>query len=451
MSRSTVMSQSQSNRRPAPRANEVDFVEVEVREPRSDEYSQRLSTLEADNRRLQRELERVTQLNRRLTSQQQDQPIRPYRLRFVAARIDFRPTPAALRGMYDLYASGQYGAYLNRLTHALGQVAVADDASVRSLYTHILAFFEGSRSLAGLESLFLSCMHNTWLTRDESLYRAGISAWQSYQPRAPRSRKTPGLVFYDRETNLVSFVSAAACTRLHRDLLEGGFFADGGIGGAVRTGAGLADDNPYGWSVSRCGLVVAALATAGGGVAGAIGAGLAAGPGAAVAGGKEGLELGAALGVILAGAICHDDKPAAQAQTPGTTEQPDTVETPDMSVDVPDAGRQDGAPQPTDNENEQQMSMPDEHPDQSCDGCVSVMSSGYPLPDGPDGPGGPLASIVEIVSFPTENGEPGGPAGLAGVGSKTFLVHGMPRLAAGNQSLARAGFLPSAGTASLGR
>jgi hypothetical protein len=410
-----------------------------------------LKHLRSENRRLTEALKQTTQANRQIIGRPSARTVGFPKIQFTTVMLRFVPTHLALTGLQDSYVKKQEGWYQTRLLHALAQLMVVDDAAVQSLYSNILSFSVATRSLAGLESLFLSCMHNAWLMRDEKLYRAGIDVWHQFRPNNQIPSRDGHVIFYDREASLMTFISVQALSNLRDDLSNIGFFGQGGIGGTIR-GNGYAADNANGDSFSRCLAKAASMGAIGGAIAGAI-AGAIGGFGAGTAGGaKAGAEFGALGAAAVFAWVCEDD-----SKSNSTTDQPkDNQPKDDQPKDDQNKDQsQNQSTQPTQNENDQQQSLPEEHPDQSID----VVSGGYPTPDGSDGGSGggnPAAQYVETVGYPNPDGVNGGPAGMptddsGPVGplarglSMTFLMHGMPRLAPGNQTLASLGFLSQRG------
>jgi len=79
------------------------------------------------------------------------------------------------------------------------------DASLANLFVSLLAVSNIGENLAGLESLFLSCLHGLQVAGSRSLCEIGIGAWKRHRHV---NTKRP-LIFVDRYRNQLKYVYAA--------------------------------------------------------------------------------------------------------------------------------------------------------------------------------------------------------------------------------------------------
>lgn len=361
-------------------------------------------------------------------------------LTFYPGTIQFHPGSQALAFLVDCYERGAVIHHFRRTIAILSQLAVADDNSVRNIWTQLANFATARGSLAGLESLYLTAMQALWSIHDDRLYSAGVRIWTSLRPERPNAvgPDQTCILIYDRENSLLSMIPISVLQRLWRDLSNSGFAADGGPAAVIRNGEYYAEDADGGrMSFGKCLATYSALGAIGGAIGGTIMSLPALAAGLAGFGETFGASFILSLGVWgtnvftwgsaggLAGAVvgtfaCTDDAPSQGPGVIGGLSSPPLVDAPD------DPSEEDVPPETSDPS--EWVSFP-------------TTCGGYPAPDD-NGPGGPSAfsSLIQPTMFPNpEGGGEGGPKGIP-IGTATFLFRAMPRLAVGG-GYANTGFL----------
>lgn len=115
------------------------------------------------------------------------------------------------------------------LRHRLAEAGIvalitAPRGRVSSMFSNLVAYVEGTGSIAGIESIYLSCLHVVMRSGHRSLRDAGIAALR----RAAKPSYTeldPPLMFYDRFTGLLTLMQPSAWREIP------GWFSNGKIPG----------------------------------------------------------------------------------------------------------------------------------------------------------------------------------------------------------------------------
>ncbi len=336
---------------------------------------------------------------------------------------------------------------------ALGQFSVVNNTDASVMMQHVFSYVRGSKSVAGLESLFLSGLAHLHRRHEFGFYEYGVRLWLEYSKKLPHRKVSTHFIYLDREFNMVTFLPGTAISNLVQKLEEPlskilRLNADvhktvlsGGLGDVIRFPTGYAD-TPWDNGYSKCVAELTSMGTIGGGLIG----GLAlseSGPGAAL-----GIKGGAAIGAALLGTIgvwsCDDPKPVKEDRP----EKPVKELEPQKPVEGPDMGaEQPGTPpptsEPTTSPADLQSTPPEDKQSTPDKQFVELECYGYPNPDSPDQDNGnprvnPLATFAEPLFYPNpETGLPGGPAGMP----LNFLMHNLPRLGFGSQAIEQGGFL----------
>lgn len=394
-------------------------------------------------------------------------PIKP-RLQNIYLR--FVPTPVAI----DVLHSNRIGSpeHHRAQLHALAHLAVAPGVQVISVLLNILSFVRARRSIAGMESLLLTAMHQAWLARDRDAYLLGIEAIDGFGGPLPTDAR---ILVFDRRTSILSVFPGDRFATVSKLLAASGLSTPFGVAGVARAEAATV-------SVPAARKDATELLALGGAIGNVlpslIGAGVSAQAGIAGAisfiSGVAGIydphqdPRGGTpdLGVdVITGASPIVPSPHHGNGSDGGTDAgprpsgggrdagagvPDAG-VPDTGGTAPDAGRggrDPGSTGPSGGGGSQGQEGPNMS---SLDGpgiCIdsspeqtpgSQSSGGYPVPDG-DGKGGP-AALTDPFLYPNPEGDgPVGPQSISG----NVLLHNMPLLGLrATVGFQRGGFLAS--------
>lgn len=340
------------------------------------------------------------------------------------------------------------GKLQNKMTClSLAQFAVVNNQDVTILMQQIFSFVKGAKTVAGIESLFLSGLAHLRRTHQYGLYEYGVKMWLEKSRKLPLRKSSTHIIFLDREFNMVTFLPGTALPHLV-EKLEDSFsqilnvrpeinktLLTGGLGDIIRDPRGFADA-PWDHGYSQCQDQMTGMGAAAGFLVGNFFGGDAGGLViAGVAGGTTRF-----LSSFL---ICDDPKQVVADSKPQKEPKPE------QPTDGPDMGTDQPAPppatsEPTTNPSELQSTSPEDNQSTPDKPFIEIECTGYPNPDAPDEtgrpghPGGnPLASFAEPLFYPNpETGLPGGPAGMP----LNFLMHSLPKFGVGNQPIQSVGF-----------
>jgi hypothetical protein len=297
--------------------------------------------------------------------------------------------------------------------------------------------------MSGLESFFLTALHNAWLTKDRALFRAAVRAWSQLPQASPsearqarNGRSSTPIIFYDRENNMATIMTDAFWSRISDSILHlalGG----GDVGGAIRgSGSTLASDG----LLDFISCVGAFTTTAGGGgavVGGVIGGPPGAGTGAGV-GGAFGFAFG--LGYCGVKSIFGDGTPK-DSDKGGSTNPKGGSSGPVSSNEPGTSGNED-----TGNEDDTEDGTDDDTDEESED--ETEVDLVYPVPDDLISSKANYAELISTPSPDSDDSHPIAPPGTPGPnpvlrGIATFALHDMPRLG-NNGTIVRLGFMRGA-------
>ena len=330
---------------------------------------------------------------------------------------------------------------------ALGQFAVVNNASASYMMHHVFSYLRGSKSVAGLESLFLSGLAHLHRMHEYGLYNYGVSLWLKYSRKLPHRKPSTHFIYLDREFNMVTFLPGNSIQllteRLEETLSEKVIAIDeinkknltGSIGDVIRDPRGFAD-SPWDHGFSKCVGELTSIGTIGGAIVGGV-AGAEGGPAGVAGGAKIGGIVGGFVTTTIGVWTCDDPKPAKE----GKPENPTFV--PDMGADQPPPETKPPTSEPTTSPKDLQSTPPEDKQSTPDNPFAEIQCNGYPNPDAPDNSNGnprgnPLSYFAEPLFYPNpETGLPGGPAGMP----LNFLMHNLPRLGYGNQPVHQLGFL----------
>lgn len=377
-------------------------------------------------------------------------------LRFVRAKMTMKPLATAYDELHRAWRAEDTRGQRSREALLLGQFAVSNVTGIRTAFGHLLAYLKGTRTMGGLESLFLTGLHGLWLAGDRTMFYSGLKVWSglnelSREDRSVESR-TP-ILFYDRGHDLATFVTPSRWNRINDALLHGALGSGVGIG--IRQGGpGLASDGVLDWI--SC---VGSLTTMGAAAGGAIGAGIgsAAGGVGALPGGAAGGIIGGAGGLSFGIGFC-----TVIILDNASQEEPPKEEGPPISEGDPNGGGTESGAQGGSSgeggtttvagggdEGGGDSGSNDDGPDpkEAETGDETETALVYPVPDDLRGMGSRFAELVSTPNPDDDTGLPkGGPGGPPPGpnpvlrGAATFALHGMPRVgSAGN--VVRAGFM----------
>jgi hypothetical protein len=124
------------------------------------------------------------------------------------------PHKAYVRRLQEYYRQGHYDGHAYLLYPGLAHVSAARDADVDALMNAIVAMAADSDSLAGLESLLLSCLQAAQLRAEQLLAVRGLELWDRYRPER---LETP-LVVADRSKNSLTYFPSKYTTRALKSL-----------------------------------------------------------------------------------------------------------------------------------------------------------------------------------------------------------------------------------------
>jgi hypothetical protein len=226
------------------------------------------------------------------------------RVRYVRGRVQLKPLATAYEELHRLSRVEDIKTHRYREALLLGQFAASSNLWVRDAFGQLLAYAKGARTMRGLESLFLTGLHSTWLSNDKLMFNNGVVTWSlvkelsysiEFRP-ADKGARNP-ITFFDRENCLVTVVTAARWDRIEDSILHGVLGESGVASGLRQSGPGLASDGILDW-INCVGSFATIGVAAGGAIGGAPGL-VAGGPPGAVAGGTAGAIIGGGIGACL--------------------------------------------------------------------------------------------------------------------------------------------------------
>jgi hypothetical protein len=93
----------------------------------------------------------------------------------------FYPAPIGWARMQRLHAAGT-SEYRSALAAALGQIVASHPDLHAALFRTMLSHIAFSRTIDGLESLYLTLLHSAAFHGHGALYKVGLGAWTAYGP-----------------------------------------------------------------------------------------------------------------------------------------------------------------------------------------------------------------------------------------------------------------------------
>jgi hypothetical protein len=132
---------------------------------------------------------------------------------FARGGIVCVPYGAYVSQLQAKFAAKNYRAHSNLLYPGLAHICAADDSRLASLFASILAVSRLGKNLAGLESLFLSCLQGLQFVGNVPLCLVGIGAWT----KAHHSTNQP-VIFVDRQRNELKYIPARQVEGVYRQL-----------------------------------------------------------------------------------------------------------------------------------------------------------------------------------------------------------------------------------------
>jgi hypothetical protein len=128
-------------------------------------------------------------------------------VQFARRIMWFYPAPIGWARLQRLHNSGSSGEYTRALSAALGQTIAAHPDLHASLFRTLLSHIAFSRTIEGVESLYLTLLHSAAFHGQTALYRVGLAAWTAYGPPRITGGDLGFTLFYNVATTTFTILS----------------------------------------------------------------------------------------------------------------------------------------------------------------------------------------------------------------------------------------------------
>jgi hypothetical protein len=158
----------------------------------------------------------------------------------------FYPAPIGWARLQRLHTSGTISEYRGALSAALGQIIASHPDLHAALFRTLLSHIAFSRTIDGVESLYLTLLHSAAFHGQSSLYKVGLGAWTAYGPPRVTGGDLGFALFYNVATTTFTILSQQQIAGLAIKNGNGGILARGAelgsgiaaLGAGWRSGAG---------------------------------------------------------------------------------------------------------------------------------------------------------------------------------------------------------------------
>src|SRR5579862_3638056 len=158
----------------------------------------------------------------------------------------FYPAPIGWARLQRLHASGTIAEYRGALASALGQIIASHPDLHAALFRTLLSHIAFSRTIDGVESLYLTLLHSAAFHGQSALYRVGSGAWTAYGPPRVTGGELGFTLFYNVATTTFTILSQHQMAGLAIKNGNGGILSRGpelgsgiaALGAGWRSGAG---------------------------------------------------------------------------------------------------------------------------------------------------------------------------------------------------------------------
>jgi hypothetical protein len=151
-------------------------------------------------------------------------------VQFTRRIMWFYPAPIGWARMQRLHVTGTSTEYRRALAAALGQIIAAHPDLHAELFRTLLSHIAFSRTIEGVESLYLTLLHSAAFHGQSALYKVGLSAWTAYGPPRTTGGDLGFTLFYNVATTTFTILSPNQLA---------GLGAKNGGGGILSRGAEL--------------------------------------------------------------------------------------------------------------------------------------------------------------------------------------------------------------------
>jgi hypothetical protein len=167
-------------------------------------------------------------------------------VQFTRRILWFYPAPIGWARMQRLHTTGSSAEYRRALAAALGQVIAAHPELHAALFRTLLSHIAFSRTIDGIESLYLTLLHSAAFHGQDALYKVGLSAWTAYGPPRATGGDLGFTLFYNVATTTFTILSPHQLAGLGAKNGGGGILSRGAelgsgiaaLGAGWRTGSG---------------------------------------------------------------------------------------------------------------------------------------------------------------------------------------------------------------------
>ena len=158
----------------------------------------------------------------------------------------FYPAPIGWARLQRLHTAGSVSEYRSALAAALGQIIASHPDLHAALFRTMLSHIAFSRTIDGVESLYLTLLHSAAFHGQSALYRVGLGAWTAYGPPRVTGGDLGFTLFYNVATTTFTILSQHQMAGLAIKNGNGGILSRGAelgsgiaaLGAGWRSGAG---------------------------------------------------------------------------------------------------------------------------------------------------------------------------------------------------------------------
>ncbi|HZS58695.1 MAG TPA: hypothetical protein VFA43_05460 [Gemmatimonadaceae bacterium] len=158
----------------------------------------------------------------------------------------FYPAPIGWARLQRLHSSGTVADYRGALSAALGQIIASHPDLHAALFRTLLSHIAFSRTIDGVESLYLTLLHSAAFHGQTALYKVGLGAWTAYGPPRATGGDLGFTLFYNVATTTFTILSQHQVAGLAIKNGNGGILARGAelgsgiaaLGAGWRSGSG---------------------------------------------------------------------------------------------------------------------------------------------------------------------------------------------------------------------